>query len=40
VQAPDAAGEAVVGRSHSHGFVSHPTMGRVEDAIREFLELP
>lgn len=24
----------------NHGFVSHPTMSRVEDAIREFLELP
>jgi mRNA interferase MazF len=23
-----------------HGFVSHPTMNAVEDALREFLELP
>jgi mRNA-degrading endonuclease toxin of MazEF toxin-antitoxin module len=24
----------------SHGFVSHPTMNDVEDALRDFLELP
>jgi hypothetical protein len=24
----------------NHGFVSHPTMNAIEDAIREFLELP
>jgi hypothetical protein len=24
----------------SHGFVSHTTMNEVEDALREFLELP
>jgi mRNA-degrading endonuclease toxin of MazEF toxin-antitoxin module len=24
----------------SHGFVSHATMTAVEDALREFLELP
>lgn len=24
----------------NHGFVSHTTMNTVEDAIREFLELP
>jgi hypothetical protein len=24
----------------SHGFVSHTTMNAVEDALREFLELP
>jgi mRNA-degrading endonuclease toxin of MazEF toxin-antitoxin module len=24
----------------SHGFVSHATMNEVEDALREFLELP
>lgn len=24
----------------NHGFVSHSTMGAVEDALREFLELP
>jgi mRNA interferase MazF len=24
----------------SHGFVSHPTMTAVEEAIRDFLELP
>lgn len=28
------------GLRDNHGFVSHPTMSRVEDAIREFLELP
>jgi len=25
---------------HNHGFASHSTMGLVEDAIRDFLELP
>jgi mRNA interferase MazF len=25
---------------HNHGFVSHDTMTRVEEALREFLELP
>lgn len=24
----------------NHGYVSHPTMNRVEEALREFLELP
>ncbi|NMO57646.1 type II toxin-antitoxin system PemK/MazF family toxin [Actinoplanes sp. TBRC 11911] len=28
------------GLRDNHGFVSHPTMRRVEDEIREFLELP